>query len=439
MTSEGELEQRRAATLTRQLHAGAWVAIAVATHLTLTSLIFDAPAYPIDYWTRPGAVLIALGLLWALRLPPGTIAPTRLALTSSVLFCTPPALAGGLGGDFVGNAMMIALVALVAGALFPWGVRTQACLALMLLAMLLAARSWSQQPFPADGGAGVMNAVTGALLISVLIALRTQNQFERMVHEAIALQRARDEIQQLNAGLEATVRARTEQLETAFEDQRSFAYAVSHDIRQPLRHVDGYLHLFQEQHPTQATDDTNQDNLLVKSHRALRRAGRMIDSLLELSRVGSSTGTQDPVDLAELAREVTANFQDNAPERQVTVTIAETMPCHGNPKLLALLLRQLLDNSWKFTRDVKDATISVQREADGSYAISDNGIGFDMRYADKLFGTFQRLHNLEDYSGEGVGLATAERIVRHHNGRIWAESEPGQGTTLRFTLHETEE
>jgi signal transduction histidine kinase len=270
-----ELEARRGQTLNGQLRVGAWVGIAISAHLTLTSIIFDAPAYPIDYWTRPGVVILAAIVLWALRLPLGTINPTRLALGRSILFCMAPALAGALGEDFSGNAMMIALISLVASALFPWGVGAQSTLSLSLFVMLLLARAWDPSTLASPNQAGVMNAVTGALVISVLLSFRTHYLFETMVRETLALRQARDQIEGLNSDLEETVQSRTQELDTALQDQRAFAYAVSHDIRQPLRHVDGYLHMFEEKMGHAGYDDDG-DDLVGRSHEALRRARRIL-------------------------------------------------------------------------------------------------------------------------------------------------------------------
>jgi light-regulated signal transduction histidine kinase (bacteriophytochrome) len=283
-----------------------------------------------------------------------------------------------------------------------------------------------------DNADGLLNALTGSLIVSVLIARRTRRVFEAAVIENLALRTAERQIRELNAGLEATVAQRTGELENALADQRSFARAVSHDIRQPLRHIDGYLRRCEEKAAERLGDEER--DLFSRAYGALARVGRMIDSLLELSRLGLGAVRRNRIDVSALARDIAGELAAARRDRKVAVEIDDGMVAEGDPYLLRLLLFQLLDNAWKFTRGRGDAQVRLGRSEDGSLFVADNGVGFSMEHAHKLFGTFERLHGAEEFSGEGIGLAAAARIVRHHGGRIWAESEPGRGATFYFTL-----
>ncbi len=223
--------------------------------------------------------------------------------------------------------------------------------------------------------------------------------------------------------------------EQARADQASFSYTVSHDLRAPLRVVEGFTRILKEDYG-RLLDRAGNDHL----DRVLSAAGRMhsmIDALLALSQLSSQTLRQETVDLSLLASLVLEELRRSAPERQVETFVQPGLRVVGDPTLLRMVLENLLGNAWKYSSRQDTAAIrfeSMTRDGEQVFVISDNGAGFDMRFADRLFGVFQRLHSASEFQGTGVGLASARRIVRRHGGDIWAESELGQGARFYFSL-----
>jgi len=210
---------------------------------------------------------------------------------------------------------------------------------------------------------------------------------------------------------------------------------VSHDLRAPIRVIDGFGRILKEDYG-KALDRIGNDHL-DRMVAAAARMNQMIDSLLALSKLSTQPLVRQPVPLSQLARYVVDDLQRSAPERAVTVRIQPGLAAHGDPTLLRMVLDNLLGNAWKYTAKRADAQIDFEQAAqDGRpvFMVSDNGAGFDMRFADRLFGVFQRLHSSSEFQGTGVGLASVRRIVRRHGGDIWAEAEVGRGAKFYFTL-----
>jgi light-regulated signal transduction histidine kinase (bacteriophytochrome) len=219
------------------------------------------------------------------------------------------------------------------------------------------------------------------------------------------------------------------------KELEAFSYSVSHDLRAPLRSIDGFSHALIEEHAGQL-DETAMD-YLRRIRAATQRMGELIDDLLDLSRVTRRDMRHDDVDLSALATAVMADLTRARPERSAEVHIAEGLRGRGDRALLRLMLENLLGNAWKFTARETPARIEVGVQRDGdrlAYYVRDNGVGFDIAYADKLFGAFQRLHGATEFPGTGIGLATVQRIILRHGGQVWAHSEVGQGATFFFTL-----
>jgi light-regulated signal transduction histidine kinase (bacteriophytochrome) len=225
------------------------------------------------------------------------------------------------------------------------------------------------------------------------------------------------------------------ELEAVNKELEAFSYSVSHDLRAPLRAIDGFSQaLVEDAGPLLKPEHHSHLN---RVRQAAQRMGVLIDDLIKLARVTRTDVKIDDVDLSEIARTVATELQDAAPERQAEFTIAPNLHAEGDPRLMQVALDNLLNNSWKFTAPRSPARIEFGKTVvDGTPAffVRDNGVGFDMNYAGKMFGAFQRFHDAREFAGTGIGLATVQRIIHRHGGRIWAESQPGEGATFYFTV-----
>jgi hypothetical protein len=247
--------------------------------------------------------------------------------------------------------------------------------------------------------------------------------------------RADEEIRRLNAELEGRVRQRTAQLEATNKELEAFSYTVSHDLRVPLRAIDGFSRILADEFAGEMPDTARRYLSLVRDN--TRRMGTLIEDLIAFSRMSRASLQREPVNPKRIAEEIWSERKVELGTRKIQFAAAHLPPCSADPRLFRIALANLIDNAIKFTRQQAEATIEVGvREEDGRgvYFVRDNGTGFDMRYADKLFGVFQRLHREDEFEGSGIGLATVKRIINRHGGDIWVEAAPGQGATFFFTL-----
>jgi light-regulated signal transduction histidine kinase (bacteriophytochrome) len=268
----------------------------------------------------------------------------------------------------------------------------------------------------------------------VLAQLR-RRQFEdenRLMREQ--LRRTELEAAQARAARELaqTREALVQELEWKNEELESFSYSVAHDLRAPLRSVDGFSQALLEDYGTKL--DAEGRKYLRLMHNAAQHMTQLIDDLLALSRVTRIEFRRESVDLCLIARAVGARLAQTNPGHPVDLVVADGLITDGDDRLLTIMFENLLGNAWKFTGRCALARIEVGVTDDRVYFVRDNGAGFDMAYASKLFGVFQRLHSAKEFEGTGIGLATVQRVVRRHGGRIWADGVVGQGATFFFTL-----
>jgi PAS domain S-box-containing protein len=248
--------------------------------------------------------------------------------------------------------------------------------------------------------------------------------------------RAQEEIARLNAELEERVRLRTAQLEAANAELEAFSYSIAHDLRSPLTSIDGFSHTLDE-----LCSDAlgEQGRHYVRRIRAgVRQMSELTDAMLSLAQLSRVRLKWEPVDLAEVARGVFAQLRESEPHREATLETPRRLEAHGDPRLLGQVVANLVGNAWKFSanKPVTSIRFGCTRQGDGEsvFFVADQGAGFDMTHASRLFGAFQRLHSPSEFDGTGIGLALVQKIVMRHGGRIWAHAVPGEGATFYFTL-----
>ena len=296
----------------------------------------------------------------------------------------------------------------------------------------------SDEPFmDSDGGIHYTESTTSAILdnqhnLKFILIEATE------VTERRKAEKQRDEllekVQELNVNLELRVKKRTAELKAVNKELEAFAYSVSHDLRAPLRSIDGFSQALIEDY-AEKLDEKGHD-YLNRVRNAAQRMGQLIDDLLQLSRVNRNEIHLQQIDLADLAEQVLEDLRHADPDRKVDVRLGKGLMVEGDPRLLQVMLVNLLGNAWKFTAQQDQARITFDRskQKPDVFFVKDNGVGFEMRHADKLFGAFQRLHHAREFPGTGVGLATVQRILHRHGGEIWAEAELGKGATFYFSL-----
>ena len=284
--------------------------------------------------------------------------------------------------------------------------------------------------------------LAGVLMLAAILGvgvLWRQRELMFSRRELAERKRAEQDIHRLNAELEQRVRERTAELEAANRELEAFTYSVSHDLRSPLRGIDGFSQALMEDCAT--TLDAVCRGHLDRVRAATQRMGELIDDLLRLSLVTRGELRREPMDLSGMAQSIAHGLQEHQPQRQVEFVIAPGLTAIGDARLMQVVLENLLSNAWKFTSKHPRARIEVgvsHYNGQCAFFVRDDGAGFDMAHAGKLFGVFQRLHNQTEFEGTGVGLAMVQRIVHRHGGRAWAESVVEQGATVYFTLQTKE-
>ncbi|WP_137939056.1 ATP-binding protein [Chitinivorax sp. B] len=274
-----------------------------------------------------------------------------------------------------------------------------------------------------------------SLVASVLTDKSGEKYLQGYLIDIGARKKVEEQLVHYREHLEELVEARTAALASANNELQAFSYSVSHDLRAPLRTVDGFGQALLEDYGDKL-DEQGRD-YVHRMRRATQRMGELIDTLLNLARLARSEMHLEMLSLSLLMQSILEELQANEPDRKVEIAIAPEIYVHADGKLLRSAMYNLLSNAWKFTSKAEQPSIEFGvKDAEGRrvYFVRDNGVGFDMALAGKLFGAFQRLHTVQEFEGIGVGLATAQRIIHRHRGEIWAEAEPGKGATFFFTL-----
>jgi PAS domain S-box-containing protein len=273
------------------------------------------------------------------------------------------------------------------------------------------------------------------MLFSVeYLPLDGENYLLTIGHDITERKQTQEALRQLNENLERRVAERTSELIATNQELEAFSYSVAHDLRTPLRAIDGFSRMLLEDHADQIDEEGH--SYLQRIITANQRMSSLIDDLLSLSRLARSELVHQSVDLSQMARDILSELAVNSPQRTIECAIADGLVVSADPHLMRLVLENLLGNAWKFTAKTDTARIELGIQAGKRriYFVRDNGAGFDMTYVNKLFGAFQRLHAANEFPGTGVGLATVKRIIERHGGEVWATGEVNGGATFFFTL-----
>ena len=322
--------------------------------------------------------------------------------------------------QYIAIALLVLLLSIVGSIFVSWWLQRRISHPILNLAA-------TAQRISRDGDFSVRAIAEGGDEIGQLVTTFNA-MLEQIQEQNQQLEKSRDELEQ-------RVIDRTAQLEAANKELEAFSYSVSHDLRAPLRSIDGFSQAVMEDYGDKLGPDGQADLQRVRA--ATQRMAQLIDDMLDLSRVTRAKLVREEIDLSALARSVGAEIQKAEPRRHVDFRVTEGLAVEADPRLLRIVLENLLRNAWKFTGKHATANIEfgvLRDNGKPAYFVRDDGAGFDMTYANKLFGAFQRLHAMTDFSGTGVGLATVQRIVARHGGRVWAEGAVEKGATFYFTL-----
>ncbi len=417
-------------TLLERARIGVWVLFVCAVFLPVGDLLGGTGDSTLLWSVHAGRLLWVVLMMVGLRLATTRRYPGAIALLTALSLVATSTFIAVARQTFTPMLIVAGAVPLVTASLFPWGALMQAVMVLL---------------------SGLLVVVIPPLMIAdFAYALPTNTWFNLVVPWVISIylayelsrsrymiERGRFKLYTLNRTLEQRITDRTERLARVNKDLASFAYSISHDLRTPLRTIDGFSRLVLDE-TADRLDETEKGHLnTVRA--AAQRMGELIDALLKLTRIGQQELNREWVDLSAIARSIAADCQIAEPNRGVNVDVSDTPPVYADPVLVRNVVQNLFENAWKYTARSDSARIEFGAEEEDEntvYYVRDNGIGFDMAEAGKLFEAFQRLHGPGEFEGTGIGLATVRRIIRLHGGRVWADGKAGAGAEFHFTIPE---
>jgi signal transduction histidine kinase len=392
-----------------------------------TVLAIDFALPPLLVLNRRGhtrwAGLFLLTVLWLLV--------TARALTAGGIHA--PVVLAYVVNIFLAGLLFGARGGVIAGVAF--------CLTALGLVLVEMTGHLPESRLPASSFIKWVNLTSFAALVIVYQFLANRSirtALQQAGQELARRQEAEAALRRSHEELEARVQERTAELRRVNQELEAFSYSVSHDLRRPLRTVAAFTEILMSDHAHELSEDARK--LLTIARDSALQMNQLIEALLSLSRIERQPLAPRPVNLTELVRQTLTELQVEERDRNMDIRVADLPDCMGDPALLRQVLVNLLSNAMKYTRQRPVAVIEVGFKTEGAetaYYVRDNGAGFDMQYADKLFGVFQRLHSAEQFSGTGVGLSIVHRIILRHGGRIWAEGAVDKGATFYFTLPQT--
>lgn len=387
------------------------------------------------HWLNFGRVLLLLGCIGSLSTTRSRPFLIAVALTSIATTMLINAANGVLIGEVSTLLTMSVAVACIGACLIPWGTRIQAVVAGAGALTYVGAGSIIHGGL--GSWLGAPGSMTGFIVLALTVYLaETAAQSRKALERRLAEARIADgQLIELQRSLEQRVKERTEELEFANRELEGFSYTVSHDLRSPLRAIDGYAHLLLEDSPAAA--DQQARGYLDKIIQSSRRMWDLIEDMLTLARVSRGELRREPIDLTNLARDIIEELRTGDPERKIECKVDDFPKVLGDAIYVRVAIDNLLRNAWKFTTDCEAAEIHVRQTADFpqvALTVCDNGAGFDMRFESKLFRPFERLHDPEQFPGTGIGLATVARIAQRHGGKVSASGEPGRGAEFTVTF-----
>ncbi len=411
------------------------MALGVTALMATATLWFGSPSglfSPMVYIMSTVVLMTCLYLV-CMRNPPQSI--EAIACAGIVALCFLAANWATVEGRTTEVEVLLLGLSMACTALLPWGTGKQITVAVAALAsILLNSHAVTGDALMANMP-GVMPAVALLLAVSVYGTYELGSKRRKATRDELALERAESHVRVVNALLERRVEQRNVELGMLVEELQSFSYTISHDLRSPLRGINGFAQVLADEFGEALGPEGR--GYLVRLKTATLRMGAMIDSLLALARLSRVALSWAKVDLGLLARNVAHKLEIEEPERSVEWAIEDGLEVHGDAVLLRKVVHNLLTNAWKFTSGRDGARIELgvdQSGAEPVYRVRDNGVGFDMDHAHHLFHPFRRLHREEEFAGAGMGLATVQRIIQRHGGRVWATAATNEGAEFHFTL-----